>query len=64
MAAVREAIHLSRSPPKSISKGQGWWLVSDNHWNFDVISNANVAENRLAEPVPLAGLGKHAIFQR
>jgi len=39
-------------------------LFSGNQWNFDVISYGNVAENRLAGPVPIAGVGKQAILDR
>jgi Na+-transporting NADH:ubiquinone oxidoreductase subunit NqrF len=47
-------------------QGQGWrgWLFSGNDWNSDVISNDNVAENRLPEPVSLAMVGKKVFLER
>jgi hypothetical protein len=39
-------------------------LFSGNHWNFDVISNGNVAENRLPGPVSLAVVGKKVLLER
>jgi len=39
-------------------------VVSGNHWNLDVISNGNVAENRLPGPVSLAVVGKKVFLER
>jgi hypothetical protein len=52
-----------KKPSKVNLQGQGW-LFSGNHWNFDVISNDNVAENRLPEPVSLAMVGKKVFLER
>lgn len=52
-----------KKPSKVNLQGQGW-LFCGNHWNFDVISNDNVAENRLPEPVSLAVVGKKVFLER
>jgi hypothetical protein len=58
-----------KKPSKVNLQGQGWrgergWLFSGNDWNSDVISNDNVAENRLPEPVSLAVVGKKVFLER
>jgi hypothetical protein len=52
-----------KKPSKVNLQGQGW-LFCGNHWNFDVISNGNVAENRLPGPVSLVGVGKQMFLER